>query len=148
MRYQTENDIKKDGQTFTPHNLANFVAERLLKNSKIKPDAPLKILEPAVGDGELLLALLQNLKSYPNHIEIYSFDTNETSLSKAKRRLEREFPNITSKFYHDNFLQLYKPEEATGADNTHPEQYTKFDLIIANPPYVRTQILGSRQARK
>ena len=146
MRYKTENDIKKDGQTFTPHNLANFVAERLLKNSEIKPDAPLKILEPAVGDGELLLALLQNLKSYPNHIEIYSFDTNETSLSKAKRRLEREFPDITSKFYHDDFLQLYKSEDATGTGNAHPEQSTKFDLIIANPPYVRTQILGSRQA--
>ena len=50
MRYKTEDDIKKNGQTFTPHYLANFVAERLLKNSEIKPDAPLKILEPAVGE--------------------------------------------------------------------------------------------------
>ena len=146
MRYKTEDEIKKGGQTFTPPDLANFVAERLLKNSKIKPGASLKILEPAVGDGELLLALLQNLKSYPNHIEIYSFDTNRQSLLRAERRFESEFPDIPSKFYHYDFLQLYNPEDAADIVNPHPEQYTKFDLIIANPPYVRTQILGSRKA--
>ena len=52
--------IKKNGATFTPVPLADFLVEKILKyNSK----ESVKVLDPSCGDGALLLSIGKELVS-------------------------------------------------------------------------------------
>ena len=76
MRYKDQSRKKAKGETFTPIELSNFVAERLLsiKNAK---DQKLRILEPSVGDGSLLIALIKKLKLNLDNVSVIAYDINE-----------------------------------------------------------------------
>ena len=148
MRYQKENKIKQDGETFTPKILADFTAERLVSyfNNEVKDN--FTILEPSVGDGELLIALLRKIKTVDKNIKVYAFDTNPTSVSIAKSRIKNEFPSLHLDFRCADFLDFCSNQNETSDLFDPPKLNTKFDLIIANPPYVRTQIIGAEKASK
>lgn len=145
-RYASESAVKQGGETFTPSNLADFVAQRILKASNNIPNKGIEILEPSVGDGELLLALLRHLKQQKiKNIQITAYDINKDSIAKAQERLSKEFPEVKATFIVDDFLSTYCKE--TNEDLFSPQKSkNKFDFVISNPPYVRTQILGAIKA--
>ena len=94
-----------------------------------------------------MVSLLERLPRVD--IEVFGFETDNKAFATVKERLGSEFPDISFRIEQDNFLEFVL--EKFGA-NDHaslfqcdmPEAY---DLIIANPPYVRTQIMGAAQAR-
>jgi adenine-specific DNA-methyltransferase len=47
--------IKHTGATFTPFNLAEYLARKLLKY--INNSGKIKVLDPACGEGELLISM-------------------------------------------------------------------------------------------
>lgn len=150
-RYAIVPEEKAGGETYTPKILADFVASKILEKFKKFPlDRPLRILDPAIGDGELLISLLEQLVIHQEiKIEVCGFETNQLALDIAGARIKQLFPSVTVHFEKGNFLEYIL--EHYGASNnvslfgpTVPENY---DLIIANPPYVRTQILGARQTQ-
>ena len=101
----------------------------------------MRILDPAVGHGELLVALLNKL-SCPSRV--YGFETNACALSKAQARLAQEFPKTAQHLRLGSFLDYV-------LDNNAADQFDNselYDLIIANPPYVRTQIMGADKAQQ
>lgn len=147
-RYSIVNLAKETGETYTPAGLADFVAERLIACKLNSEKKVLKILDPAVGDGVLLISLLRRLKDYSVDLDIVAYDTNSVSIKKAKKNISKSFPKVQVSFRHEDFLLQYdKPSHHTDFFKEQ-EDKEKFDLIIANPPYVRTQILGAEKARE
>ena len=146
MRYEDADQKKRDGVVYTPPALATFIAERLL--SWVDPDElarrqSLTIYDPAVGDGALLFALREALEansSAPSTLCIRGGDIDAEALSLARARFERAPASDSAastavvSFKEIDFLASL---EDSNAHTFAP------DLLIANPPYVRTQVLGA-----
>ncbi len=150
-RYDAVPEKKSGGVTYTPKILADFVARQIVQAvEKLPTDRPLRVLDPAVGHGELLVSLLECLadQSVPA-IEIYGFETDSKALDTATRRLKQEFPDAFVHLDSDNFLEFVVENFGVGSIGSlfSPAAPEGYDLVIANPPYVRTQIIGAAQAQ-
>lgn len=132
MRYKNQSKEKNNGVVYTPPALAASVAEAIVAQFQPEPNQDtIKVLEPALGEGELALALLRILQAkYPKHqILLQAYDIDSQSLATSAARFKAEFPQVAINFSAADFLNL---DDYGG----------EFDLIIANPPYVRTQTLA------
>lgn len=152
-RYKFVTDEKADGATYTPPHLAEFVASQIIGAATL-PNADLHILDPAVGDGELLLSLMAKVSEQFERSEaivVHGFDTNPAALALARQRLAADFPNADLRLEVKNFLEFSAENSSTNKSLSSFSSVAEpllFDLIIANPPYVRTQIMGAEQAQK
>lgn len=148
-RYQDVAADKALGSTYTPIRLAQFVANRMVENAALEGQNTISILDPAIGDGELILALLNALKGKTTAtLRVKGFDTNSLALDEAARRIQLEFPEVKLELTSVSFLDFILDNRNSG-DSTifSSPSLNPFDLIIANPPYVRTQIIGSERAQ-
>lgn len=82
----------------------------------------MRILDMCTGSGCILLSLLK----YSNDCEGVGADVSEEALAVAKRNRERI--GIDAKFIKSNLF-----ENVEG----------KFDLIVSNPPYIESEIVGT-----
>lgn len=139
-RYQHVTCRKSEGAHYTPVHLSKFVSKKIM--AKLTSKEVLVVADPAIGDGELILGLLESLES-TNNVEVFGFDINIDSIELSKKRIQQHFPNIKLTLIHGDFLD-YCINKNTDACKY---QLPMFDVIIANPPYVRTQVLGSEQAQ-
>ena len=141
IRYNNVNCQKNEGAHYTPSLLANFVSKEILKYSKL--NNTIRILDPAIGDGELIISLLGELNRGNHDIIVCGFDINPDSLTIAKKRILKFDPSLNIELYNKNFL-----ETCLEKDNLFNKfELPVFDVLIANPPYIRTQILGAKQAQ-
>jgi len=148
-RYSEVHPLKSSGATRTPAHFARFVADHMVRVAQLPGTGPIRVLDPAVGDGALLEALIRALPAPVRaRVEGFGYDTDPAALQTASRRLKNDFPDVRVELVQKDFLsQILSP--AGGSDFLSPEEeQNRFDLVIANPPYVRTQILGARQARE
>jgi adenine-specific DNA-methyltransferase len=148
MSMKAKEQIKNTGATFTPQKLSVFLAERIASYIKTSNQ---NILDPACGEGELLIALGNVLNETTINFSLTGYDANQQYLSCAKDRLLC-FGNIKSELIHEDFLQavdISNTCEVPSLFENYPnsEVNNSFDIVIANPPYVRTQILGTEQAQ-
>lgn len=132
---------KSNGVVYTPKKLADFVAIKIIgyldKFDSAKKT--LKILDPSVGDGVLILSVLENLKlANFKSIEILAFDIDDSNFSVIRNIISDRYNNVDITLKSQDFLEYYV-ERSEGES---------FDLIIANPPYVRNQVLGSDKSRE
>lgn len=135
-RYAAVSHEKAHGATYTPTILADFVAKQLAAAVLAPRDAVLRILDPAVGDGVLLASLVRALRVRGfSRICVSGFDTNPVALAGAAKRFAQEFPDLTPTLEQRDFLDDQPAAE-------------RFDAVIANPPYVRTQVLGTERAQE
>lgn len=143
-RYERISAKKATGATYTPKILADFVAIRMLEISKhIICKKQIRIFDPAIGHGELLASILDLLKgNHDLNIVACGFETNEKALNLARTRLKQQFPQVDLRLWTGNFLEYIQKH----LDQKSLKQEA-YDLIIANPPYVRTQIMGANKAR-
>ncbi|MCB9348411.1 MAG: N-6 DNA methylase [Lewinellaceae bacterium] len=142
--------IKHTGATFTPIDLAEYLARKLINHMPFKES--LEVLDPACGEGELLLSISKVLCEHKYEFSLTGYDSNNEYLSIAKERLVSS-GSMQSNFVLGDFLEavdLSKNELLLDFDNSKKaDSINGFaDLIIANPPYVRTQILGAEKAQK
>ena len=150
-RYQDVGDVKSTGATYTPKNLADFVADQIVNVADLDDavDIPLRILDPAIGDGELIVSLLERLREFRSRpIVITAFDTDVRALEYAKTRIKTCRPDVTLDFRRTSFLDY-----VLGHLNDRPSLFggaeePRFDLIVANPPYVRTQVIGAAETQR
>jgi tRNA1(Val) A37 N6-methylase TrmN6 len=148
-RYKVVTDEKAGGATYTPTILADFVAQQMVRfaGGTLRAHS-LRILDPATGDGELLISLLSAL-GRTNGVEVCGFETDIRALDRAQTRIERAFPNVSANLQEGNFLEyvLCNFGGRVAPSLFQSDMPEGFDLIIANPPYVRTQIMGAPQAQ-
>lgn len=151
QRYKRVGAEKAHGATYTPENLARFVAEQMAENTNLDDRKSITILDPAIGDGALVLALLEVLKRTTKAaLNVQGFDTDPSALGEARRRIQSAYPQVGLKLTESNFLEFVLDHDSYGdTPNLFADKHDRtFDLIIANPPYVRTQIMGAKRAQQ
>ncbi len=137
---------KERGAHYTPRALADFVAKRIAGAwaQETRPGR-IRILDPAVGDGELLMSLLGEFpESSLTNVDVFGFDEDYGAVEVATRRIERSFPEVVVHMTCDDFLAF---ASMYGKGDMFGRLIEPFDLVIANPPYVRTQVLGRKRVR-
>jgi type I restriction-modification system DNA methylase subunit len=140
--------IKNSGSTFTPTELADFLSVRLISELKSKVENSFTILDPACGEGELLTSFTKKFIASQNNSKLYikGFDTNIDYLIKANTNLSEFDIDVDIKNLDFLNTQGVCIEPQNLFSQYICEEYA--DLIIANPPYVRTQILGAEKAQE
>jgi len=145
----TKEQIKHTGATFTPKELADYLSVKILT---YLGTGKIKILDPACGEGELLVSIAEKLSNFDIEFSLTGFDASYHYLNLAKDRMLR-FGSGNIELVHGDFLravsltgnQITLDFEAINENNLINKA---FDVVIANPPYVRTQILGTDQAQE
>lgn len=132
-------EIKKSGATFTPEGLANFLALKLFALAQEHGMNGMTVLDPACGDGALLNAMYNVGKERIG--SLLGYDTNQDYLAESSRLLAQSPCVLTCSDFLSicpNNVDLF----STGARSEFA------DMVIANPPYVRTQVLGADKAQQ
>ncbi len=134
--------IKQTGAHFTPKALADLVAERLARHAARLP-GELRILDPACGDGNLLAAMVEALPSdMLARCTMVGIESDRDAHDTLMTRLRQAGPCATDLILGD-FLNYVDD----GTMFSAAKQLEPADVVIANPPYVRTQVLGARRAQ-
>jgi tRNA1(Val) A37 N6-methylase TrmN6 len=137
-RRRNAGDLKRSGAHFTPPELADFVAARIVSHMA-SPEADLDVLDPACGDGELLRAVWQAVPAQERgRIVLHGIEKDERSRAAAQVRLRELGARFTCA--GDDFTERCLDAERSGFQ-PRPR------IVIANPPYVRTQVLGASRAQ-
>jgi hypothetical protein len=144
-RYSQPPRVKFAGATYTPLDFANFVADQIAANlPKFEKAESIRLLDPAVGDGSLLLAMISRIPiALHKRLQVVGFDTNPLAVASSLSRLNAAYPDIQFKVEERDFLNYV----LTMSSGIFADRSNQFDIVIANPPYVRTQILGAKQAQ-
>jgi len=144
-------DQKRTGAHFTPPDLADFVAQRITAHLTFSKEQ-LEVLDPSCGDGELLRAFWASIPAqYQEHVTLRGIEDHEPSLKAAEGRLAGL--GARSKFIHADFItttQRFRTPQLFASNGGIRNVETTLPqprVIIANPPYVRTQILGADRAQ-
>jgi len=145
--------VKANGVHYTPPALAEFLAA-VTAEALGRPRGPIRILDPACGDGTLLSVLAQNL---PPRLRgrslLCGYDTDPEALRSAGHLLaETGVEKVT--LAEQDFLSLQgvdAPSRGRQLSLWDPPKEAlreQFDAVIANPPYVRTQVLGAKKSQE
>ncbi len=142
---------KAEGAHYTPAALATFVAEKVADALHPLPSGErLRVLDPAVGDASLLIALADVLTA--RGIEdplLTGYDTSAFALGTADRRLVAARHARHTVLLEADFLDLAAGlvDLQSGLFGDRRESLQPVDAVIANPPYVRTQVMGAKRAQ-
>lgn len=149
--------IKQTGSHYTSSELSKFMARKLLEQVDLNKinKSYVNILDPSCGDGELLKAFLQESQS--QDIEIIGMDTNKEAIDIANQHLNVDL-NKNVHLFNGDYLELFTSKnidlfsetvvkEEYWSNDKEEDGLKKVDMIIANPPYVRTQILGGEKSQ-
>ena len=134
----TKKTQKQAGAHYTPPGLAEFVAKKLASVCTV--EAPV-VLDPAVGDGELLVAFG---KEVGEKCQLNGFDTDPAAVANATARMQTELPSIAANIGQQDFLEIALQHRG---DSLFAKPGT-YDVVIANPPYVRTQVMGAERSQR
>jgi type I restriction-modification system DNA methylase subunit len=133
MRYSNETNIKTNGIVYTPRGLAEYLVANMLNYASLLGKTKLRILDPAIGDGELVIALINEIKRNSIHLDIsvLGFETDANAVSMTIGRLYCEYPDVSVDIRNEDFLSY-----ASGYCEKHC-----FDFIITNSEMARTKVL-------
>lgn len=137
MRYSNTRKNKENGVVYTPTEMADYVAFEMLKYKRNGFEGRIEILDPAVGEGELLISMINAVKENGLPIKAVGYEIDEVVATKTQDLLQGMYPEASIEIRTGDFLEAVE-NKSVG----------KYDLVIANPPYVRTQIMGSEKAQE
>lgn len=137
-----EDITKSQGIHYTPEVLADYLARSALE--AVRGDLGLA-LDPACGGGELLEALVRNANGRPLP-SLVGFDTDPIAVEAASRRIEALVGASGFEINRADFMEQSKGHRETNLFSDDLPAISGVDLVIANPPYVRTQTLGPELA--
>ncbi|MGB3262305.1 Eco57I restriction-modification methylase domain-containing protein, partial [Paenisporosarcina sp.] len=150
--------IKQTGSHYTSGDLSTFMATKLLEQVELNyaNEDFRTVLDPSCGDGELLKAFY-NVSNNPN-IEVIGIDTNKEAIELAHKHLNATDVNKNVHLFNGDYLELFGDNNADlfsellvredyWASDTEEDGLKKVDMVLANPPYVRTQVLGGEKSQ-
>lgn len=136
-------DAKRHGVHYTPTLLAEFLARQALAASEGRS---LSALDPACGDGELLAAIAAAAEAAGLPApRLTGIDRDPAAIAVATQRL-RGIHAASVQLRCGDFLEVaLSAGQLRAAEDEPPASY---DIVISNPPYVRTQVLGGERAQQ
>jgi len=134
--------IKNSGATFTPTALADFLSSKILKYANVKEAV---VLDPACGNGALLISIAKKINSSFT-FELWGYETNIDYLIETKNNLSQIASERQYKIELQDFIDWATPCKNDLFSTNQNQEFA--DIIIANPPYVRTQILGAEKSQQ
>lgn len=139
MRYKNISKNKENGVVYTPSKMADYVSNTMKTyHTGVYNEKLIKILDPAAGKGELLNSMINTLrKDGFNNLIVVGYETDKDVAYKTQKMLCDKYPDVVIDIKVGDFI------EEVGKGTT-----SKFDYVIANPPYIRTQILGAEKAQE
>ena len=145
----TKEQKKNTGATFTPKELADYLSNKIITHLG---KGKVNVLDPACGEGELLVSIGQQFSNVNIDFTLVGYDASNNYLRHAKDRMI-QFGIRNIELIHDDFLTAigFTGSQMTldfSPINKRNSVNQTFDVVIANPPYVRTQILGAEQAQE
>jgi adenine-specific DNA-methyltransferase len=146
-RKKAPDRTKTHGIHYTPPKLAAFLAE-VTAASVRRVAGPFRVLDPACGDGGLLVAITNAFpKSARRWLTIEGYETDAVELAKAGASLAQLGVGNVILHNCDFLLEegVSRPAHSPGLFDAEPTQ--QYDLVIANPPYVRTQVMGAKKSQ-
>ena len=128
-------DEKRYGQHYTPAELAQFLARKAAAAIESNPRT-LTVVDPACGDGELLIAAAKAIRDagHVAPIRLIGYDIDKRALDVAYERFSAA--GLSAELTESDFLVEQRQLKNSSVD-----------LVITNPPYVRTQHLGQEAAQ-
>ena len=148
-RYSEVEQLKSSGATYTPVDFAAFVADQMVQVADLPKTGCIRVLDPACGDGALLDALIKRLPPEARkRVEAVGYDTNPDAIRIASQRFRLDFPDLDVHLEQKDFLEHVLNLQGGGDLLSAGDSQEPFHLVIANPPYVRTQIMGAQQAQQ
>jgi len=108
----------------TPWQLAHRVAEGIvarLLEKEAKPSGPVRGLDPACGEGELLIQFAAVMKQKGLPFELFGIEIDAKRSEIAKKRLADQFPGSSVQLATDDALAIDWPGRT---------------VVLANPPWV------------
>jgi adenine-specific DNA-methyltransferase len=141
--------IKANGIHYTPAELAEFLAS-VTAELIVQHGQTLEILDPACGDGILLSALANAVPDeVRKRLVLIGYDTNRRAIEAAGRLLEQlQVQQVILR--EEDFLEATAPvpKQRSFLQSIDGRAAVSCDVVISNPPYVRTQVLGSARAQR
>ena len=142
-KYRNEEKRKTDGVVYTPKYIADYIVKEI--NYNISET----LLEPSVGHGLFIFSLIEyvekKFKLTPNELKnwfeskIYGIDIIKGNIEDLKILLKIYFKKKNININTDNFII---------ADTLFYKFNKKIDVIIGNPPYIRTKNLEENYLKK
>lgn len=142
-------DKKKTGSIYTPYELGYYMAEKMYEQRNPKKNEEYTILDPSCGEGDLLIAAYDCAISKGISIKLIGFDTNKEALKIADSNLKnKKFSNyeLVEKDFLDYVLNTSYDNQLTLFDEN--KKILNVDMVLANPPYVRTQVMGAEKSKQ
>lgn len=128
---------KKNGSYYTPPIMADFIIKRLFDKDHFEVGGDINILEPSAGDGIFISSLITHAISKKKiksaQIDIVEKNNNELKKVENIKKNNPVTKKVKFNFYNVDFLKFQNKNK------------TKYDLVIANPPYIKKNYLTKDQ---
>lgn len=135
---------KLNGVHYTNDELSKFIARRILKHNQNKK---INILDPACGQSDLLLAMISYLDK-DSDFNITGIDIDKNSLEYSENMFKKTLKPDKFQFYKGDFIEIFSEfSQGDLFNDNYYNQIPKPDIIIANPPYVRTQNMSEGKSK-
>lgn len=140
---------KKTGAIYTPYELGYYMSEKMYDQLKIDKNKEYTVLDPSCGEGDLLIAAYDCAVSKGINIKLIGFDTNKAALKIADSNLKQRniinYELIKADFL-DYVLNTSSANQLTLFSDFNDD--LQVDMVLANPPYVRTQVMGAEKSKQ
>jgi hypothetical protein len=110
----TQTARKLRGAWYTPPELVDAVVDRTLDEPVPVTGRPVRVLDPACGDGRFLVAVAERLRAAGHRVEATGCDVDGTALDRVAAGVRR---------VHADAL-------------THDWGDERFDVVVGNPPFL------------
>lgn len=143
------NALKEHGQFLTPPSVARYMAKHL---GQIQNGTAL--LEPAIGSGVLVCAVIEHLitENRPLEISITAYevdkelyDISRDVLKIATKEAEKKGIKINWQVCQEDFILACLPEsEQPSLFRSDESKHKEFTHVISNPPYFKLNVEDKR----
>lgn len=136
---KTVSNKKSTGSYYTPPILADFMVYHLFSKYEFSKD--IRILEPSSGDGVFFHSIFKNEHfnkkfKLPKKITIDAVEMENEALDLSKKNTKQYISKENKiNYFNQDYLEF------------HFKNKKKFDLVIGNPPYIKSNHLTKRQIK-